>query len=178
MCPNDAILATYSEGEMEEHLRTIIQTHVENCTLCGERIDRIGQARNVLLSAAEPDLTAHERFIRNRVLAEADSEERRLFNRRFTVPVPVLAGLVALVVFLTGGIAFLAQRDRGVPDMTAYYSPKSIKIDAEDLAIIKKLLEEDEFPIEVSFDLPVQNEIIIIGEPEILTERHTVSSHE
>lgn len=54
-------------------------------------------------------------------------------------------------------------------------SSQAIEIQAEELALLRKLLESDGVTVQVNMQIPEQKEIKIIGEPQILTQEQMVN---
>ena len=171
MCPDDAVLSSLLEGDLSPGHEEQVRAHVAACSVCRERLEKNRQALTLLESAAEPDLLTRQDYILSRIHASSRIDRFGFLKRKLALPVPAVAALAFLVMVLAGGVAFFSRHSKPVPEIAARSNSTMMTIDADDIALIKKLLEGDDLPIEVNMALPRQDEIIIIGEPEIVTER-------
>jgi hypothetical protein len=111
----------------------------------------------------------------NRLKAESVSSEARMlpfFKRRVPVPLPLAAAAAVLIVLLGFSSVFLMTRGnlRMMKIITEPSGSKEIQVAApiEDLEVILKSLESQEFKRETIIELPENSQFFILGEPVLL----------
>lgn len=171
MCPEKAILSAFEDGELEGRFRETIKNHIDSCEKCGKAVEKIHTVKQLLHGGEEPSLLRNKEYIKTRVFEFTAIKERRRFWRQgFTLPVPLGLTALALVFFLIGGITFLSLNRNQSPAVADQIQTDAIEIQADELALLRKLLESEGVVIEVNMQIPEQKEIRIIGEPQILTQ--------
>jgi hypothetical protein len=172
MCPEESILSAYYDGEVEQNLSHIIEAHIRNCPACADKIARFQKISGFLQSSEEMYPEWNKEKIRNRVLARVEEEEMSIpfWKRRLPLPAPLAVTIGAMIFLLIGSLAFISVEKRPLEPVAGEFEPTKIEISAEDLAIIRSLLESEEVMVEVNMDIPDRDELIIIGEPQIVTE--------
>ena len=176
MCPEKAILSAYQDGELEGGLKHTVEEHVKNCSKCKKTIAELQAVNSLLHKEEDLHLLRNKEYIKTRVFEYAAVNDRRRFWKRgLTLPVPLAITALALVFFLIGGITFLSVNKSTTPMIAEQVSSQAIEIQAEELALLRKLLESDGVTVQVNMQIPEQKEIKIIGEPQILTQEQMVN---
>ncbi len=175
MCPEKTILSAYQDGELEGRFLQALEEHVRSCPRCREKMAELKTVRSLLHREEDLPLLRNKEYIKTRVFEYTAIKDRRRFWRRgLTLPVPLAVTALALVFFLIGGITFLSVNKSTPPAVAGQINSKAIEIQAEELALLRQLLESDGVVIEVNMQIPEQKEIKIIGEPQILTQEQMI----
>lgn len=176
MCPEKAILSAYQDGELEGRHQQTVEEHINACEKCRKTMAELKAVRSVLHREEDLPLLRNKEYIKTRVFEyTAIKNRRRFWKRGLTLPVPLAATALALVFFLIGGITFLTINRNNAPVVAEQVNSRAIEIQAEELALLRKLMESDGVIVEVNMQLPEQREIKIIGEPQILTQKQMVN---
>jgi hypothetical protein len=172
MCPEESILSAYYDGEVEEHFARIIEAHIQNCPDCAVKVAKFREISGFLHQDEETSTEWNKEMIRSRVLARVEDEKMSVsfWKRRLPLPAPLAVTLGIMMFLLIGSLAFISVGKEEPQPIAQEFKPTKIEINAKDLAIIRSLLESEEVMVEVNMDIPERDELIIIGEPQILTE--------
>lgn len=177
MCPDNIILSAYYDDELEGNFKTTVERHVQSCEHCQSAMRNFKKVDTVLNREDVP-LLRNKEYIKTRVFEyNAIRNRRKFWKRGIILPVPLAMTTVALICFLIGGITFFSF-NKGKQDMVAdHVNTQAIEIQAEELALLQKLLESEGVVVEVNMQIPEQKEIKIIGEPQILTQEQKINFH-
>ncbi len=95
------LLSAYCDGEVTDHERKEVESHVETCTACRDRLDRYRHSSAFLRGAGRESLPAHfAASVRTR-LREEGSEERQWIPAELLAQ-KILIALTVIVIVLSG----------------------------------------------------------------------------
>ncbi|TXT43879.1 MAG: putative transmembrane anti-sigma factor [Spirochaetes bacterium] len=117
MCPDDALLSSFVDGEVPSPWKERLEAHVEKCPRCDGKLKAFGSLSSLLQrDAAGPENSALE-AAKYRIDARLGSLGKpapyaqgsglvarlsSLLGRRIVVPMPYLAGGILALVFMAG----------------------------------------------------------------------------
>ncbi len=175
MCPDDVILSAYFDGELEGDTGKTVEHHVRECDRCRAKVSSYKQVGHILHKDDALPLLRNKEYIKTRVFEYNSIKNRRRFWKQgIMLPIPLAATMVAFICFLIGGITFFSIGKNTPSYVTEHAQSKAIEIQAEELALLQKLLESENVVVEVNMQIPEQKEIKIIGEPQILTQEQRI----
>jgi len=115
MCPEYQILSVYADGELPSPWKEKLETHLNSCPNCRERLNRLKMTSQVLRSAMlSPQLVsqAEERVWQN---IHSDSGRQRkyiktyIWERNISLPIPAVAAAAAMLLFFTFAFVLFRQ---------------------------------------------------------------------
>ncbi|TFG63992.1 MAG: zf-HC2 domain-containing protein [Spirochaetales bacterium] len=171
MCPEKQILSAYFDKELPEPVEKILREHVEGCSACLEQLNTYGKIQSSIrkdsLQVSEHAKTrVYESIVQKMSVGNRLFNRFSLWNRRIGVPVPVLAFTMALVLVLALGITLVSIKQPGSNVMALNRQEAvPLQVTVSDLKELVKLLDSDNFVVEVNMELPVDHNFSILGEP-------------
>jgi anti-sigma factor RsiW len=180
MCPDDALLSAFVDGEVPSPWKERMESHVAGCAECSRKL---GEMRGLsaslhsletgtetaILSAAKARIGASIDFgmvgrPTGRNLAERLLE---FWSRRITLPLPAIAaGLLAIVFFagLTFGIITpFAKASRMMASASTVLSPNSATLEM----MAQYMKQSTVQPIMI--EMPKESEFSQLGNPVVMT---------
>jgi hypothetical protein len=127
MCPDRQILSVYFDGELPERFRPVVEEHLDSCERCGKilasfaalktKLSSDGQAENAASSCDEDFAAAAMERVWAKLSMETEGfprrqaegrrfPQRRLWQKRVSVPLPFAAVAGLLVVFAAGILVY------------------------------------------------------------------------
>ncbi len=150
MCPDEELLSSFVDAEVPSPWKERIEQHLLSCSACGAKVESyrlLGRSLSMLSSPEErkgigdakariaASLAHGKRRAQNSDPA-APEWIQRLLSARIALPLPVLAGGIAVVVFLAGimfgAVRFMPGTSRTIASSTRTID--SAQFDAEALA--------------------------------------------
>jgi hypothetical protein len=177
MCPDKETLSAYLDGEIDLPWRERLGKHIEQCAACREYLDGIEQLGDSLRTDAEPDPGPSLLRLQDRLTSAARIQTPRrlsVWNRRISLPLPLAAGAVLVILCLSIGFLLSALSLRSAfPRMSIKklpYGATEVEVAApiEDLEKLLKSLDQPAFTEEIIFTLPEDSRFIMAGEPRML----------
>lgn len=176
MCPENDILSAYYDNELDGDFKSAIEQHLSVCGSCKNQLDTMKKVGTYICYEENTPLMRNKEYIKTRVFEYIAIKSRRdVWKQRIMVPVPLAITAIALVCFLIGGSTFLAVNKNQQVHIAEQVNSGEIEIQAEELAILKKLLESNDVTVQINMQIPEQREIKIIGEPQMLTHQQRIN---
>ncbi|MDR1617513.1 MAG: zf-HC2 domain-containing protein [Treponema sp.] len=181
MCPDREILSVYLDGELPSPWREKLESHLEGCARCRERLEGYRVVRRVVLDRpADPGLmeAAKERIRAG--LEKRGPCPRRLsagiWRRRITVPIPAAAAAAAVFIVILA-LAWIRRPALRDPDMAvaAEIDMRGI-IPVSDMNGVLQYLGGEDAGNYVILRLPESRSFTSAGEPLIIKEADYTSS--
>ena len=180
MCPDDALLSAFVDGEVPSPWKERMESHVAGCAACSRKL---GELRGVsaslhsleteteaaIFSAAKARIGASIDFGMAGRPAGRNLAERLLefWSRRVALPLPALAaGLLAIVFFagLTFGIITpFAKASRMMASASTVLSPNSTTLEM----MAQYMKQSTVQPIMI--EMPKESEFSQLGNPVVMT---------
>ncbi len=177
MCPEGETLSAYLDDELEFAWKERIKAHLESCPSCRRTCDELTSLTGLLHEDREPDYRASLNRL-ERKLAElklsGSSKKEPVWKRKVSLPLPV-AGVAAILMLLMGiSLVMLSLRSdvrkMSIRKVSAGTLEIQVVAPIEDLELLLRALDKQDFAREIIINLPVEPQFIMIGEPEILRE--------
>ena len=181
MCPEESLLSSYLDDELESRFAERIEGHVKDCHMCNDKLEALRGMRALFTDADEPDYrSSMVRVLRRIEVAEAArvSPSVALRRRRLAVSVPAAAAVCVLALsigFVTAlftrksDLNFRMLQIRREPSGTTFQVAAPI----EDLEQLIKAFGNDSSR-EITINLPELPEeyrfIMLAKEPTFLRE--------
>ena len=178
MCPEDKVLSTYIDGEIEAPLNVKIKEHIDLCPFCRDAVQDLIFLRTQLQEDAQPDCRA----AMNRLLSEIEKSmllQRQtarvsIWQRKIKLPAPLAAAAVLLLLAMGVSLLFLSSRSdlRRMSIKRGPMGTTEVHVEAPiaDLELLLKSLDNAAFTRQVIISLPKESQFIIEGEPVLLLE--------
>lgn len=180
MCPDDALLSAFVDGEVPSPWKERMESHVAGCATCSRKVGdmrALGASLHALetgteeaiLSAAKARIgTSIDFGMAGRSARRGIAERIRDFwSRRVALPMPALAaGLLAIVFFagLTFGIITpFAKASRLMASASTVISP-----DSATLEMMAQYMKQSSVQ-PVMIEMPKESEFSQLGNPVVMT---------
>jgi hypothetical protein len=172
MCPDPQLLSIYMDGEMPSPWKEKLENHLEQCSLCREKLNGFRQLFN------EPDLPDEQEFMetaKNKVWQNLAGYNYKpstgLWRRRINIPLPAAAAAAVILVILTavwtrGGPSQIAEPVERMNFSVASEETLPV-IPAMDMNGILQYLSSDSTDI-IILRLPENSNFVSSGEPAII----------
>jgi anti-sigma factor RsiW len=171
MCPDREILSAWLDGEIDAPWDRALEEHVGSCPDCRARLERLEGVRRSLLEAPVPDWRPAMERVRSSLVSRGLASEKAapVWHRRVSMPVPLAAAAVLLVMVLAGALAVSVIRSSfGLVRITRQGSGGTeIRIAApvSDLESLLQSIDKDAGSLEDVILLPKNVQLSSIGEP-------------
>ncbi|MDC7238762.1 MAG: zf-HC2 domain-containing protein [Spirochaetales bacterium] len=180
MCPDSKLLSAFYDGEVASPWKEKIEDHLKECSECRSVVEGYSEQSKLLQAADMPEVSGSygelQMLIRHRSNVSAPSQERSLFRTPF---IPMAAAAAAVLAF------FLGFATAGTNGPSATYAdiplalsegwsvpPGDLQMSGSDVEAMLSLIEQNGgsslFNQEVSMDLPVNVNLVHVGESELL----------
>ncbi len=169
MCPDDQILSTYYDGELNINWSERIDAHLKECTKCRDKISVFSKLSTGLNSidlscVDESKACVMNRIKKNRLPVISPPFWKLRLN--LSIPVAAAAGF-AIFLFSFSLSSFI----RPNPSST-YYAKSSSKYISDIKKFTReeliKYLNSEDSSVEVKIKLPENSDIEVTGEPELI----------
>jgi hypothetical protein len=177
MCPDREILSVYLDGELPSPWKEKLESHLEGCARCRERLETYGAVRRAALDrpAAGAMEAAKERVRAGleRRTGTGPCPRRRnagIWGRRVAVPLPAAAAAAAVFVVILA-LAWIGRPALGDPE-TALAAEIDMRgtIPVSDMSGVLQYLGGEDAGNYVILKLPESRNFTSTGEPLILKE--------
>jgi len=179
MCPDNALLSAYYDGEVSSPWKEQIEEHLESCEQCRAVLDQFAGQSRLLQDSPEPLFTSRytelEHLIRQKKTIEVSSSVWSGMKRPV---IPAAAAAAAVLAFFMG---FMMARDSGsagsvmTPVMAVsdgWSIPQGDMIlPGEDFNTLLSLMDTADshmFNQESSMELPVDLNLAVYGDSQLL----------
>lgn len=169
MCPDKKVLSAYIDNELNGSARNSVESHLAGCSSCAGVV----ASYKAVHEALNADTVPIPSFFDTRLFEKLkDAGSRRspgVWRRKIFVPLPVAAFAMFLIMVLALGITLVAVR-RPEGNVIAVNQQEAIpvKLTITDLAELSKILESDNYVLEVDMQLPKDHNFSIVGEPVLI----------
>jgi hypothetical protein len=181
MCPDREILSVYLDGELPSPWKKKLESHLEGCVRCRERLEAYRAVQRVILDGpASGVMEAAKERVRAGLEKRAGPWLRYrsagIWRRRVTVPLPaaVAAAAVFVVILALAWIRRPALRDPETA-VAAEIDMRGI-IPVSDMSGVLQYLGGDDTGNYVILRLPESRSFTSAGEPLIIKEADYTSS--
>ena len=175
MCPDKQTLSAYLDGELGSRWSEFVENHLTGCLKCREVVEGFERVHQRLLELGLPEQYVSKIRVWSRL--ELYRQNRRLqslplWKRRLDLPLPLVAGVFALVAVL-GFSLFLSLTGESVGTMKITKAPSGITevqvaAPIQDLERLLSSLEKQDSSREIFIQLPSDSEFFIFSEPVLL----------
>jgi predicted anti-sigma-YlaC factor YlaD len=171
MCPDRQIISAYLDGEIDSPWDTAIAEHLASCQACRSLHARLAETRRALKEEPAADWHAPMERVRRALRAETPPRrhEPAVWERRVSLPLPVVALAAALVLFFGITLALTQLRPRiGLVRITkAPAGGTEIQISApiSELETLLKSVGAEDTAREDVILLPKNVRLLPVGEP-------------
>ncbi len=174
MCPDEALLSAYYDGEVPSPWKERIEAHLEECGECRARMEGFSRVSRFLREGEEPEAEVQDSL--NRIHSQMGHGEGRtpspgVWHRRISLPLPAAAA--AAVLLLLGGLlpAVLGRSGGGAGTRPVAESSQAIEWEEQDLESLLRTLESDQdFYQEVEWQLPEGSRLSGDGRSRLIRE--------
>jgi hypothetical protein len=185
MCPKDEIISAYIDGEVETPWKEKLKAHFSECSRCAERLKELQSVSSLLQQDKEPDCEQALKRVYKRIYFHSSAEERNIsrqqekaipfWKRRVHIPLPAaLVFSVVLFILFASFFFSLGQNNTQMANKSpVLYNTQPIQVtvpieglEANDLEVLLKLLNNKDFSQEVLMELPEDSQFTVFGEPE------------
>ncbi len=185
MCPKDEIISAYLDGEVETPWKEKLKEHFSECSKCAKRLSEIQSISYLLKQDKEPDCQPALQRVHRRIYFHSSESTHRIggqqekdlpfWRRRVHIPMPAAVLLsVVLFILFASFFFFMGQNNTQMahkgPEL---YNSQPIQVtvpieglEAGDLEVLLKLLNNKDFSQEVLMELPEDSQFTVFGEPE------------
>ena len=112
MCPDRHIISAYIDGELEHPWDTAIAEHLASCQACGSFYGKLAETRRALREEPVADWSAPMERVRQALRAHPPRRVAPVWEKRLSVPLPVVALAAALLLFFGVTLAVTQLRPR------------------------------------------------------------------
>jgi len=171
MCPDRQIVSAFLDGEIESPWDKAIVEHLASCQTCRSLHARLAETRRILREESLADWHAPMERVRRALRAQTPPQRREpaVWERRVSVPLPVVALVAALVLFfgITLVVAELRPRVGLVRITKAPAGGTEIQISApiSELETLLKSVGAEDTAREDVILLPKNMRLLPVGEP-------------
>jgi anti-sigma factor RsiW len=162
------MLSLYYDGELPSPWKEKLETHLEGCSRCMERLEQFRRLSGALERGSSIQAPA-ERVWRRLNNAEVREREVPVWGRSVSVPLPLLVAAAALL--LAFGVFFVrTPRGAAAPDdsaLAAAFDMQTI-VPVSDLEGVLQYLGGDDSPDIMIIRLPESRSFMSSGEPAII----------
>ena len=185
MCPKDEIISAYIDGEVETPWQDKLKAHFSECSKCAERLREMQSISQLLKQDKEPDFKPVLNRVYKRIyfhssekrLGSGRRQEKELpfWKRKVYIPMPAAVTLsVVLLILFASFFFFVGQNNTQMANKgQELYNTQPVQvtvpiegIEANDLEVLLKLLNNKDFGQEVLMELPEDSQFTVFGEPE------------
>ncbi|MBN1798633.1 MAG: zf-HC2 domain-containing protein [Spirochaetales bacterium] len=185
MCPKDEIISAYVDGEVETPWTEKLKAHFSECAKCKARLKELQSMSQLLKHDKEPDFKPALNRVYKRIyfhsseksLGSGRQQEKELpfWKRRVHIPMPAAVMLsVVLFILFASFFFFMGQNNTQMANKgQELYNTQPIQVtvpieglEAKDLEVLLKLLNNKDFSQEVLMELPEDSQFTVFGEPE------------
>ncbi|HUX22306.1 MAG TPA: hypothetical protein VMW69_13775 [Spirochaetia bacterium] len=174
MCPDTELLSAYYDEELDRFWEARVSEHVSGCTSCQAKLAQFAEIRTSLESIdnreMEASMTRSWQVIQNARRTKTVS----LWNRRISVPIPILAAAAAVLVGVFGlGVFF--NLSGGTPRQThpqVAVQPQTemspVDFQVNNLADLLNYLNSKDLGTNVTIQLPKGVDQLSVGKPQLI----------
>jgi anti-sigma factor RsiW len=171
MCPDPQMLSLYHDGELPSPWKEKLESHLADCSVCGERLERLRRLSGILGNGAGFTVEPAQRRVWQRLcypaLAPQRSRPQPVWTRSVRVPLPLLLAAAALA--LAFGVFFVRTPRAGAPANAALSAlDMQTVVPVTDLNGIWQYLGGDDSGDIVIIRLPESRSFSSYGEPAII----------
>jgi len=171
MCPDREILSAWLDGEIDAPWDHALEVHVGSCQDCQSRLERLEATRRALLEAPMPDWRPAMERVRRSLIARGLARDRPVpvWRRRMSLPVPLAAAAILLVMLLAGALAVSVVQSSfamvRITRQSAGGTEIRIAAPVDDLEALLMSLDKDASSREDIIQLPKNVRLSSVGEP-------------
>ncbi len=173
MCPDRETLSAYYDNEVEGNFRIMIENHIENCTECSNKLEKIKTASSFINSGFD-DIE----ILKNKVWISIENKLDRknvpdLWHRKINIPLPLLAAASFLIITITALLSTLLYITAN-NDYRYFSVSEAVNLNGENQ---NYFLDKDQ-TVNVELQLPEDAFFIISGTPQLIREVDYIQDHE
>ncbi|MDR2078670.1 MAG: zf-HC2 domain-containing protein [Treponema sp.] len=168
MCPDPQMLSLYYDEELPSPWKEKLETHLEGCSPCRERLEQFRRLSGSLERGSSIQAPAERvwRRLNNAEILEWKAPAR-IWSRSVSVPLPLLIAVAALILAL--GVFFVRTPRAAAPDDSALAAlDMRTIVPVSDLDGVLQYLGDDNSPDIMIIRLPESRSFMSSGEPAII----------
>ncbi len=166
MCPDKELLSAFIDNEIEDRFSTIIKNHITACGKCRDVILTLESVQSLCRSDITGEkITESGKKVWSRIESSiANNLKTDFWNRKITVPYPVMAAAALLIFTISTILSFYLLTGKNYESRFNFSEAVTINKE-EDF----KLFERDQ-TLEVDLNLPENTVFMISGTPKLIRE--------
>lgn len=174
MCPDKQTLSAYLDSELGNRWTVFVEKHLAGCSKCRGVVDEFERVHRRLLEFGLPEQYVSKTRVWSRLelFRENVPSQLPLWKRRLTLPLPLAAGVFALIAVLGFSLFFVIARNSvGTVKITKAPSGLTEVQVAAPIQALERLLsrlEKQDSSREIFIQLPSDSEFFIFSEPVLL----------
>ena len=180
MCPDLHTLSAYLDGEVAVRWAGEIERHLAECGICRTQLQRLTEVKEMLSRAEAPDHSLPKQRVWTRIQLDQQEPGYRpapFMRRRVSVPLPLAAAMVTVLLVMGFALAFFSAR-ANVATMRITKEPSGttevlLQTSIKEIQQILGSLESQsaQFGGRVVIPLPEDAAFIMTGEPILTRDR-------
>ncbi|MDX9827216.1 MAG: zf-HC2 domain-containing protein [Spirochaetia bacterium] len=185
MCPDDALLSAYMDGEVPSPWKERMEAHMSSCPQCRAKLVEYQILSGALVKGFDKEEQEFLRLARSRIAASidfgaasgkgADSHARLwrdLWSRRIALPMPILAASAAAFVLVFGAAMGVFGSFQGITKEASgsiASASRTITAQSATLELMAQYMKQQSVQ-PVMIDIPSESVFYQSGNPLIVTE--------